>query len=92
MSFETKGGTVTGTHTLDELKLVYRVLHAHLTEHIELLDAQFLIDLQSYLQDRARAEGVDTSHHGAWDAWLGNTDAIDCELRVKKRKTIDPAD
>lgn len=90
MSFETKGQFVTGTHTLDELKLVYRVLHAHLTDHLELMDTQFLIDLQSFLQQRARADGVDPSHHSAWDEWLGNAGAPDCEERVKRRKTIDP--
>lgn len=70
---------------LDEWKLVYRVLHANLSTHLDLLDSEFLQELQSRLQAQARAEGVDTSHHAAWDAWLGNDTAATCEDRVARR-------
>ena len=32
---------------LSELKVVYRSLHAHLMDHIELMDTDFFTDLQS---------------------------------------------
>jgi hypothetical protein len=71
-------------YPLKELKLVYRVLHRHLAQHTELLDARFFDDLQRYLQRKAQADGVDVTDHGAWDAWLGN-EAVSCAVRVEKR-------
>lgn len=58
------------TFDVQELKLVYRVLQGQLMEETELMDAGFLTDLQSHLQDRARADGVDVGDHAAWMAWL----------------------
>jgi len=75
MSFEERGEAVIGAHSLEELKLVYHVLHRHLTEHTELMDTYFLIELQNFLHAQASADGVDTANHSEWDAWLGNTDA-----------------
>ena len=90
MSFEERGEAVIGAHSLDELKLVYRVLHRYLANHTELMDTHFLIELQNFLHARASADGVDTANHSAWDAWLGNTDAEPCDRRVRRRRTIDP--
>ena len=45
-------------YPLAEQKLVYRVLHRHLTEFPELIDSEFLHDLQRALQKQAQAEGV----------------------------------
>ncbi len=53
-----------------ELRLVYTTLHAHLLDHPALMDADFLTELQSWLQHVAGQDGVDVSDHGAWDAWL----------------------
>ena len=75
------------TYSTHELKLVYRVLHAQLMEHLELLDSEFFSELQTYLQSTARDEGVDVSDHGAWDAWLGNK-ATPCEARVLARSAF----
>jgi hypothetical protein len=75
MSFEERGEAVIGAHSLEELKLVYYVLHRHLAEHTELMDTRFLIELQNFLHAQASADGVDTANHSEWDAWLGNTDA-----------------
>lgn len=72
---------------LDDLKLVYRTLHAHLTEHVDLLDSQFLHDLQGFLQKKARADGVDLADHGQWDAWLGNR-YVPCSERVQARRIL----
>jgi hypothetical protein len=55
----------------DDLKLVYRTLHANLLENEELMDSAFFSELQLWLQTIARVEGIDISDHAAWDAWLG---------------------
>jgi hypothetical protein len=57
-------------YQLTDLKLVYRVLHRHLLEEHELLDSILFHDLQTFLQRRARADGVDLADHAQWDAWL----------------------
>jgi hypothetical protein len=71
--------------SLEDLKLVYRVLHQHLAEHVELLDAELLSTLQRLLQMRAKSDGVDVTDHAAWDAWLGNPDAPSCDERLRMR-------
>ncbi len=53
-----------------DLKLIYVVLHRQLMDEMELLDSDFFTELQAWLQDHARHEGVDVSDHGQWDAWL----------------------
>ena len=75
------------SYSLAERKLVYRVLHRHLTEFPELIDGDFLHDLQVGLQLEALAEGVDVADHGAWDAWLGNV-PVSCATRVANRKVL----
>ena len=55
---------------IDELKLVYRLLHKNLLSEEDLMDAEFLQALQSWLQYRAGQDGVDLSDHASWDAWL----------------------
>jgi hypothetical protein len=75
------------TFDLGELKLVYRTLHAHLMEHIELMETDFLTLLQSWLQYRAGQEGVDVADHAQWDAWLGGVH-VSCEERMKGRRAI----
>jgi hypothetical protein len=74
-------------YPLSEQKLVYRVLHAHLTDYPDLLDANFLLDLQRSLQRQAQAEGIDVADHGAWDAWLGNA-PVGCDVRAAGRRTF----
>ncbi len=90
MSFEQRGETVIGAHALEELKLIYRVLHRHLSQHVELMDTHFLIELQNFLHAQAAADGVDASNHTAWDAWLGNVDAPACDVRASRRRVIEP--
>lgn len=74
-------------YPLAERKLIYRVLHAGLMEHPDLMDSEFLHDLQRSLQQQAQAEGVDVADHGAWDAWLGNA-AVACDVRAGRRRTF----
>lgn len=89
MSFEERADAVIAALDARELKLVYRVLHQHLGEHPELMDTDFLIELQKYLQIRAKAEGVDVADHGAWDRWLGNDAAPSCDVRMSRRRSFE---
>lgn len=57
-------------YPLEELKLVYRVLHRNLQEELELMDSELMQDLQGYLQQKAREAGVDISVHAQWATWL----------------------
>lgn len=57
-------------YDLAELKLIYRLLHSHLQQEIDLMDSQLMHDLQRHLQDKARADGVDVSVHAQWATWL----------------------
>lgn len=72
---------------LADLQLVYRVLHAHLTEHLELMDSDLFEGLQQHLHARAAADGVDVSDHGQWDRWLGG-EPVPCSERVKGRRIL----
>ena len=74
-------------YPIQELKIVYRILHANLAKNTELMDGNFLEDLQKHLQKQAQSEGIDIGDHGAWDAWLGNK-AVSCETRIGKRATL----
>ncbi len=57
-------------YALSELKLIYRLLHAQLPQNTQLMDSQWLEDLQVYLQRQAAKEGVDVSLHAQWATWL----------------------
>jgi hypothetical protein len=73
-----------------DLKLVYRTLHARLLEQPELMDSGFMNELQLWLQTLAKIDGVDLSDHAQWDRWLGNT-PTSCGSRMEKRRTVDPS-
>ena len=62
-------------YDLPELKLIYRLLHNQLPQQPQLLDSELLQDLQTYLQQQAKHDGVDVSHHAQWARWL-ETDRI----------------
>ena len=70
-----------------DLKLIYRSLHGSLMDNLELMDSEFLHELQTWLRSVARSQGVDTSDHGQWDRWLGG-EAVACEKRVAARRTL----
>jgi len=57
-------------YDLNELKLIYRLLHSRLQDEIDLMDSQLMHDLQRHLQEKARADGVDISVHAQWATWL----------------------
>ena len=86
MSFNMEKNEILMSANIEEMKLVYRVLHKHITANLELMDSLFLENLQSSLQEKAQKEAVDIGHHSAWDFWLGNKSPVPCEERVKKRK------
>lgn len=75
MGFVRRGEAVSGAHTLNDLKLVYRALHKGLPRFPELMDGDFLMELQDFLHEEASKEGVDTTDHGQWDEWLARTSA-----------------
>ena len=89
MTFTRQGDSYSFEASIEDMKLVYRVLHRHIGEHPELMDSGCMDELQAALQQKAQEEGVDVGHHGAWDLWLGNDAATPCEERVKRRKILD---
>lgn len=70
MSFQLRGEAVMAACDLNELKLIYKVLHSQLREVPELMETQFVIELQTFLQNRAGDDGVDVGVHGDWENWL----------------------
>lgn len=59
-------------YQLGELKLIYRLLHEQLPSNPALMDSDLLHDLQIFLQQQARHDGVDVSLHAQWASWLNN--------------------
>jgi hypothetical protein len=76
MGFVRNGETVSAAHDLDDLKLVYRVLHKSLTRFGDLMETDFLTELQEFLHGEATADGVDATDHGQWDAWLAGRSVV----------------
>ena len=70
-----------------DLKLVYRTLHGSLMDNIDLMDSEFLEQLQTWLRTVASADGIDTSDHSQWDAWLGARQ-VACADRVARRRNL----
>lgn len=58
------------TVDLDELKLLYRALHASISDFPELLDSQLFSQMQKMLQQAAFEDGVDVTDHAQWSDWL----------------------
>ncbi|MCK6455360.1 MAG: hypothetical protein L6Q92_02340 [Phycisphaerae bacterium] len=85
MSFERRGETVIAAHDLEELKLVFRVLHRQLADVPELMDTHFLTELQRFLLAAAGSDGVDVADHTAWDRWLGGAAGDACRIRDSNR-------
>jgi len=66
------------SYELTDLKRIYRTLHGQLQEDFDLMDSELLHDLQTWLQARARNEGVDVSIHAQWAAWLNDGKPVSC--------------
>ncbi|MBY0587031.1 hypothetical protein K2X85_07630 [bacterium] len=73
MGFVKRGEAVAAAHSLADLKLVYRELHRSLSRSPELMDSDFLLELQEFLHQCAVEERVDTTDHGQWDQWLSSS-------------------
>jgi hypothetical protein len=59
--------------SLDDLKVIYKVLTRHLGEHPELSDNSFFESLRRLLEAQARVEGVDVEDASEWEAWLADS-------------------
>ena len=55
MTFDVKENSARFKASIQDLKLVYRVLHRHLGENLDLMDCDFFDALQSALQQKAQA-------------------------------------
>jgi hypothetical protein len=59
-------------YALSDLKLIYQMLHERLPSDPVLMDSELLQDLQTYLQQAARKDGIDVSLHAQWSSWLND--------------------
>lgn len=57
-------------YSLEEIRLIYQLLHSQVLDTPALMDSELLSDLQRYLQQQATRDGVDVSAHSEWSAWL----------------------
>ena len=57
-------------YALVDLKLIYSVLHNQVLDQPGLMDSELLHDLQVFLQQQAKQDGIDVSAHIEWAAWL----------------------
>lgn len=80
--------------TLSQLKKIYLALFHQLHQggpaaFDDMDEDDMLITLQTYLQQRARQEGVDCTIHANWEAFLGVKDAPSCEVRFANRRPLE---
>jgi len=57
-------------YNLEDLKVIYLLLHENIVTQPALMDSDLLQDLQTYLQQQARQQGIDVSLHAQWSSWL----------------------
>lgn len=69
---------------LEDLKLLFRVLSAHVTDHPELLDAELFQDIRARLERAARMEGVLAADAAAFARWLGAEPALEAARPTHK--------
>jgi hypothetical protein len=79
-------GRVSIDWTLPQLKSLYRTLFTQLRAEpgADLDESDCLIELQVFLHRKAQQDGVDVTHHAAWEAWLGNEAPVPCEQRYAR--------
>ncbi len=63
-------------YALCDLKLIYQMLHGRLPTDPMLMDSDLLQDLQTYLQQQARGDGIDVSLHAQWSGWLNDGSSV----------------
>lgn len=86
---ERSDGSVELTLSPSQLKKLYlamfRQLHAGGMSFDALDEDDMLLTLQTFLQRKAAAAGVDATIHAQWEAFLGVSDAPSCEQRFGDR-------
>lgn len=55
-----------------ELKQIYTTLQKNILNVPVLMDSQFLMQLQTFLQQQALEDGQDPTNHAEWAAWLND--------------------
>lgn len=73
---------------LEDLKVIFRVLSAHLTDHPGLLDTELFVDIRTRLERAARFDGVNAADHVAFGRWLGAELALDGRAGESKRPSL----
>lgn len=57
-------------YPIDELKLIYHVLHTNMSQQPQLMGSYLLQDIQAQLLQQAKAQGVELSSPQQWSDWL----------------------
>lgn len=57
-------------YSIEELKLIYHLLHIQMPQHTQLISSDLLQDLQDYLLQQARNEGINVAERKQWNSWL----------------------
>ena len=65
--------------SLDDLKVIYKVLTVHRGDHPELMHNGFYASLRRLLEAQATVEGVDIADAGEWEAWLADVGVPEVE-------------
>ncbi|MFQ5693412.1 MAG: hypothetical protein ACE5IM_10260 [Nitrospinota bacterium] len=83
MEIREEGGRVELACTLDEVKEIYRALFQVLRSQAgdAFDDGDLLMELQLFLQRKAREAGVDATVHVDWERFLGYDRPVPCEER-----------
>ena len=94
MEIQEKDGRVELSCSLDEVKEVYRALFQALRSSggDAFDDSDILLDLQLFLQRKAREAGVDATVHENWERFLGYERPVPCEDRYADYRTSDRVD
>lgn len=81
-----KDGRVEISCTLEEVKEIYRgMFHALRSGGPDAFDeGDILMDLQLFLQRKAREAGVDATIHTDWERFLGYDRPVSCEERYAR--------
>jgi hypothetical protein len=94
MEIQEKNGRVELSCSLDEVKEVYRGLFQTLRSSggDAFDESDLLLDLQLFLQRKAREAGVDATVHVNWDRFLGYERPVPCEERYADYRMSDSAE
>jgi hypothetical protein len=57
-------------YPIDELKLIYHVLHTNMPQQPQLMGSYLLQDIQAQLLQQAKEQGVELNSPQQWSDWL----------------------